>query len=51
MSNKKVVMTVEAARRIQKSTALANDGKVPKNSFAAKAMSIAAKNAQSGGKK
>ncbi|WP_141096157.1 hypothetical protein [Lacimicrobium sp. SS2-24] len=36
-------MTVEAAQRIQSATATANGGKVPKGSFAARAMSKAAK--------
>lgn len=40
-------MTQEAAARIQSATAKANGGSVPKGSFAAKASSIAAKNAGS----
>ncbi len=40
-------MTKEAAARIQSVTAKANDGKVPKDSFAAKAASIAAKTSAS----
>lgn len=37
-------MTKAAAARIQSATAKANDGKVPKGSFAATATSVAAKN-------
>lgn len=37
-------MTKAAVARIQSTTAKANDGKVPKGSFAAKAASVAAKN-------
>lgn len=36
-------MTTEAAQRIQSATAIANNGKVPKGSFAARATSAAAK--------
>lgn len=52
MSKSKTAMTAEAASRIQSSTAKANGGKVEKGSFAARAQSIAAKNAnQKGGRK
>ncbi len=37
------LMTTEAARRIQSATAIDNGGKVPKGSFAARAMRTAAK--------
>ncbi|MCC5453375.1 hypothetical protein LMJ53_16795 [Rheinheimera sp. UJ51] len=40
-------MTIEAAARIQSATARAHGGEVPKGSFAAKASSVAAKNAAS----
>ncbi|GGW57759.1 hypothetical protein [Alishewanella tabrizica] len=40
-------MTKAAAARIQSATAIKNDGLVPKGSFAAKATSVAAKNAAS----
>lgn len=43
-SHKKTPMTAEAAKRIQIATAIQNNGKVPKGSFAAKAQSVAAKN-------
>ena len=41
------LMTKEAAARIQSATARTNGGAVPKGSFAAKASSVAAKNAAS----
>ncbi len=44
----KTPMSKAAAARIQSSTAKANGGVVPKNSFAAKAQANAAKNASSG---
>ncbi|WP_198555467.1 hypothetical protein [Colwellia sp. 75C3] len=44
MSAKKTPMTTDAARRIQSKTAKLNDGKIAKGSFAAKALSAAAKN-------
>ena len=37
-------MTSKAASRIQRATTLANGGKTPKGSFAAKAQSVGAKN-------
>ena len=40
-------MTLKEAARIQSATAKANKGKVPKGSFAARAMSAAAKNESS----
>ena len=48
MSAKKTPMTTDAARRIQSKTAKANDGKITKGSFAAKALSAAAKNKNNG---
>ncbi|WP_164718217.1 hypothetical protein [Colwellia sp. Arc7-635] len=48
MSAKKTPMTTDAARRIQSQTAKANDGKIAKGSFAAKALSAAAKNKNNG---
>jgi len=48
MSAKKTPMTTDAARRIQSQTAKANDGKITKDSFAAKALSAAAKNKNNG---
>jgi hypothetical protein len=48
MSAKKTPMTTDAARRIQSQTAKANDGKIAKGSFAAKALSAAAKNENNG---
>jgi hypothetical protein len=48
MSAKKTPMTTDAARRIQSQTAKANDGKIAKDSFAANALSAAAKNKNSG---
>lgn len=44
----KTLMTGEAASRIQSSTAKKGDGGVPKNSFAARAQSAAAKNDNTG---
>ncbi|GAA3528501.1 hypothetical protein [Zobellella aerophila] len=44
MATEKAPMTKDAARRIQKATAKKYDGKVPKGSWAAKAMSLAAHN-------
>jgi hypothetical protein len=44
MSTKKTPMTTDAACRIQSQTAKANGGKIAKGSFAAKALSVAAKN-------
>lgn len=40
----KTKMTTESAARIQSSTAKANNGAVPKNSFAARAQAAAANN-------
>ncbi|MFQ3171643.1 MAG: hypothetical protein ACI9DG_001679 [Oleispira sp.] len=48
MSNKPKAMTPSAARRIQSAAAKANNGKVAKGSFAAKATSAAAKNTTAG---
>ena len=48
MSTKKTPMTTDAARRIQSKVAKANGGKIAKNSFAAKALSAAAKNQNNG---
>jgi hypothetical protein len=44
MSKQKTTMNQAAASRIQSATAKANGGAVPKDSFAAKAQSVAAKN-------
>jgi hypothetical protein len=44
MSTKKTPMTIDAARRIQSQAAKVNGGKIAKGSFAAKALSAAAKN-------
>lgn len=44
MSKSKSSMTKAAAQRIQSSTAKANGGQTPKNSFAARAQKAAAKN-------
>lgn len=43
MSKSKKPMTAAAASRIQSNTAKANGGKTPKDSFAARAQSTAAK--------
>jgi hypothetical protein len=48
MSTKKTPMTTDAARRIQSQAAKANGGKIAKDSFAAKALSAAAKNLNNG---
>jgi hypothetical protein len=48
MSTKKTPMTSDAARRIQSQAAKANSGKIEKGSFAAKALSAAAKNENKG---
>ena len=40
MTESKKPLTAEDVRRIQSATAKANDGKIPKRSFAAKAQSI-----------
>jgi len=48
MSIKKTPMTIDAARRIQSQAAKANGGQIAKNSFAAKALSAAAKNKNNG---
>jgi hypothetical protein len=48
MSTKKSPMTTDAARRIQGQAAKANGGKIAKGSFAAKALSAAAKNENNG---
>ncbi|WP_201294497.1 hypothetical protein [Colwellia sp. 20A7] len=48
MSANKTPMTTDAARRIQSQTAKANDGKITKGSFAAKALSAAEKNKNNG---
>tara|TARA_R110002167_G_scaffold189959_2_gene392164 strand:- start:2625 stop:2777 length:153 start_codon:yes stop_codon:yes gene_type:complete len=48
MSTKKTPMTTDAARRIQSKTARVNNGKIEKGSFAAKALSAAAKNESKG---
>lgn len=48
MSTNKTPMTTDAARRIQSTTAKANGGKITKGSFAAKALSAAAKNKNNG---
>ena len=48
MSNNKTPMTPKAAARIQSVTAKQNGGQVPKDSFAAKASSSAAKNTNNG---
>ncbi|MBW8186574.1 hypothetical protein [Shewanella nanhaiensis] len=52
MSKNKSPMTADAARRIQSETAKQNGGRVPKGSFAARAISAAARNenALKGGK-
>lgn len=46
MSTNKSPMTSSAAARIQSQQAKANNGKVEKGSFAARAMSAAAKNSK-----
>ena len=48
MSAKNKPMTIEAARRIQSRVAKQNDGKIIKGSFAARAISAAAKNKNNG---
>jgi hypothetical protein len=48
MKNNKTPMTPEAARRIQSVEAKANGGRIAKGSFAAKALSSAAKNKNNG---
>jgi hypothetical protein len=48
MSKKTTAMTPSAARRIQSAEAKANNGKVAKGSFAAKATRAAAKNTTAG---
>lgn len=48
MSTNKTPMTTDAARRIQSQAAKANEGKITKGSFAAKALSAAAKNKNNG---
>ena len=48
MSTKKTPMTTDAARRIQSQSAKVNGGKITKGSFAAKALSAAAKNKNNG---
>lgn len=48
MSTKKTPMTSDAARRIQSVEAKANNGKIEKGSFAAKAMKAAVKNQHKG---
>jgi hypothetical protein len=48
MSTKKSPMTTDAARRIQSKTAKENNGKIEKGSFAAKALSAAARNENKG---
>ena len=46
----RIPMTTAAAARIQSATARANGGKVASDSFAARALSAAAHNANAGGK-
>jgi hypothetical protein len=48
MSTKKKPMTNDAARRIQSQTAKQNNGTISKDSFAAKALRMAAKNEKNG---
>lgn len=48
MSSDLVLMTAEAARRIQRAEAKAGDGTIKKGGFAAKALSAAAKNKNKG---
>jgi hypothetical protein len=48
MSTNRTPMTTDAARRIQSADAKANGGKIAKGSFAARALSVAAKNKNNG---